>query len=173
MYQTSIDDSWEEPVDLAGLKAYLSLRDGRVDDSYLLHLAATAREMLEEGPLDGVISARRFQADVSEGMADAPIRLFGPLLSVDSVEYTDTDGDAAELDDWTAILGPRALLSVEWPDDIDGDLTVTYTAGYEHVPLPIVQAVKSVSRNLYERRDGDPLTPDIVRMVQPYRRLAV
>lgn len=181
MYEDTIDDTVTEPVNLTELKSYLSLiEDGRVDDAYLLSLAASARSMLEEGVLDCVIAARTFEASASADQACLPVQLHAPLLSVDSVTYRRIDPDTGEegegtVEDYTVHRHPEypCVTIDKWPEDALGDVTVTYTSGMERVPPAIIQAIKMMCLSLYRRDETSPLTAEVKALVSPYVRYHV
>lgn len=160
----STDENIEEPVSLEGLKAYLALRDAdRPDDSYLKGLVTTARAMLEdEGGLERVIVPRSFELTFSrEQCDDKVLHLYPSLIEVEEITYTDTEGEEQEITDYGVELGPRAELWFEWPEDIDGDVTVRFTSGYEQYPQCILLAIKMMCKSMYARTEGSPITPEI------------
>ena len=103
----STDEQVEEPVNLEGLKAYLSLRDNRLDeDSYLMQLVTTARTMLEnEGGLERVIVPRSFELEFSEDDCRRIMHLYRPLLEVEAITYTDAEGEEQEITEYGVELG--------------------------------------------------------------------
>lgn len=165
----STDDQIQEPVDLEGLKAYLSMRENRdCDDSYLRQLVTTARTMLEdEGGLERVIVPRSFELRFSEEDCRHVLHLYPPLLEVESVKYIDTEGEEQEITEFGVTLGIRAEFWVEYPEDAVGDITVRFTSGYEHYPPCIILAIKMMCRSMYERTVDNPLTPEIKDIIQP------
>lgn len=160
----STDEDFEEPVSLEGLKAYLALRDtDRPDDSYLKGLVTTARAMLEdEGGLERVIVPRSFELTFSEEQCvDKVLHLYPSLIEVEEITYTDSEGEEREITEYGTELGPRAELWFEWPEDIDGDVTVRFTSGYEQYPQCILLAIKMMCKSMYARAEGSPITPEI------------
>lgn len=84
-----------------------------------------------------------------------------PIVSVDSVAYTDTDGAAQTLADTRAILGtwPAKLhpaRDTDWPDISEAEgVDVTLTGGYAEgdVPLRAVQAMLLLIAHWYRNRE--------------------
>ncbi len=165
----STDEQVEEPVNLEGLKAYLSLRDNRLDeDSYLMQLVTTARTMLEnEGGLERVIVPRSFELEFTEDDCRRVMHLYRPLLEVEAITYTDAEGEEQEITEYGVELGIRAEVWFEYPEDAVGDITVRFTSGYEHYPPCIILAIKMMCRAMYERTVDNPLTPEVRDVIQP------
>lgn len=165
---TSVDDGFEEPVSLEGLKAYLSLRESdRPDDSYLKGLVSTARAMLEDaGGLERVIVPRSFELSFSEEECHLIMDLYPLLIEVEKVYYTDADGNEQEITEYGVEPGLRAQVWFDYPDDAVGDVTVRFTSGYEEYPPCIILAIKMMCRAMYERTVEDPLTPEVRQVIQ-------
>lgn len=163
-----LDDVVEEPVNLEGLKAYLSVRDGREnDDSYLQQLVTTARTMLEdEGGLERVIVSRSFELSFSEDQCRRILHLYRPLLEVESITYEDADGEEHEITEFGVETGIRAEVWFDYPEDAVGDVHVRFVSGYDHIPPCIVLAIKMMCRSMYERSVDNPLTPEVRDVIQ-------
>lgn len=173
MFSDSIDTKPPEPVDVEALRAYLSLNEGRVDDSYLLSLVTTARTMLEDH-IGHVIATRAFTLSIGEREAKGPIAVHPDLLSVDSITYTAVDAEGtestAEITAYTVHphpIDPYITLDDGYPEDATGDIELMFTSGYDHVPECIVLAIKMMCLSLYNRSEESPLTDAVRRIVMP------
>ena len=86
-----------------------------------------------------------------------------PVLSVDSITYTDPDGDSQTLTDFTFTDAQPAYIDIESPPhvfDKGRPVTIMVTAGYaveDSPPRPVPEifksAVKLMVGNLYENRE--------------------
>lgn len=164
----STDEDFEEPVNLEGLKAYLSLREGdRIDDSYLKGLVSTARAMLEDaGGLERVIVPRSFELTFTREQCEGMMELYPPLIEVEEITYTDLDGEEQEITEYGVETGMPAQLWLEYPEDADGDITVRFTSGYASYPPCIILAIKMMAKSMYARTEGSPLTPEVRDVIQ-------
>ena len=89
-----------------------------------------------------------------------PIRLpYGPIQSVTSIKYVDTNGAEQTLavDQYLLTNGGEVVLAhnVSWPSlrgDAEG-VRVRYVAGFETVPAAITQAVLLMTGDLYKNRE--------------------
>lgn len=166
---TSTDTTVIEPINLEGIKAYLSLRqDDESEDSYLQSLVSTSRSLLEDY-LDRVITARSFMTEMYyEGFYP----LYPDVLTLDSVRYIKQDGAEAEIEDYDYATGPEGGVWIIRPNDIlaDSPVTVIYTSGYDTVPESVKLGIKMMSKTMYSRTDANPLTEDVRRLVSPERR---
>lgn len=159
------DDKIVEPVNLQGLKQYLSLREDDItEDPYLNQLITTARSRLEEeGGLERVIALRSFTAEFDGGYWH---QLHRSLVDIDSVTYTDTEGVEQEIKDYEVQLGNAALIGFNIPADIDGSVTVKFISGYEQVPTSLILAIKMMCKEMYSRSITDPLTDEVRKLIQ-------
>lgn len=164
----SVDDKIVEPVNLEGIKAYLSLRaDDESEDSYLLSLVTTSREMLEDY-IGRVISPRSFVSDVYYA---GRFYLYPELVQIELVSYVDEDGHIRETEDydWSDDL---SCIDVRRPADAmrNAPVTVRYVSGYQRMPENIVLAIKMMARTMYSRADTNPLTPEVRALVSTERK---
>ncbi|MFA6711093.1 MAG: hypothetical protein WCR83_07220 [Candidatus Methanomethylophilaceae archaeon] len=165
MFTASTDEKITEPVNLEGLKAYLSLReeDG-VEDSYLNQLIMTARSRLEEY-LETVIAVRSFELEFDSGYWH---ELYRPLTSVDLITYKDPSDVEHEIEDYETVVGNKAIVGFEIPEDLkEGtSVKVAFTSGMEECPTSIVLGIKMMCKEMYSRSGLDPLTDDVKKIVQ-------
>lgn len=164
----SVDDKVVEPVNLEGIKAYLSLRaDDESEDSYLLSLVTTSREMLEDY-IGRVISPRSFVSDVYYA---GRFYLYPELVQIELVSYVDEDGHIRETEDydWSDDL---SCIDVRRPADAmrNAPVTVRYVSGYQRMPENIMLAIKMMARTMYSRADTNPLTPEVRALVSTERK---
>lgn len=165
MFTASTDEKITEPVNLEGLKAYLSLRDeDDVEDSYLNQLIMTARSRLEEY-LEAVIAVRSFELEYD---SEYWHELYRPLISVDGITYTDASDVEQEIDDYEVLVGNKASVGFEIPEDLKAGtpVTVAFTSGMEECPTSIVLGIKMMCKEMYSRSGLDPLTDDVKKIVQ-------
>lgn len=164
---TSIDTDIIEPVNLEGLKAYLSLReDSTSDDSYLEQLITSARSRLEEeGGLERVIAMRPFETIIADDQYWHD--LYRPLVSIDEVKYTDATGTVRHVEDYDYAIGNSAGIGFIPPQDIKAGtgVTVRYTSGYEQYPPSIILAIKMMCKSMYSRESGDPLSDEVRKLI--------
>jgi len=158
----SIDDDIFEPVNLEGLKQYLSLRvDETEEDPYLNQLITTARSRLEEG-LERVITLRSFEIEFDGGYWH---QLYTSLVEIESVTYEDADGVEHSITDYD-LQKEASMIGFDIPKDVDGTVTVRFTSGYEQVPTSLVLAIKIMCKEMYSRSENDPMTDEVWKLVQ-------
>lgn len=121
-------------------------------------------------------------------LVDKPIRLLKPpVISVEHIYYTDTDGDEQEFEDFQEKLtGASPLVApdyqMSWPQtrDVFNAVRVEYTAGYgaaaTDVPEDIIQAVKLLATTYFELRDLKEMEklecfPVLKMLLNPFRIL--
>lgn len=83
----------------------------------------------------------------------------GPILSVTSIGYLDSAGDAqtlTETTDWVLRADGTVTPVASWPglDDDPEAVTITYVAGQESVPAPIKWAALLMAGYLYLNREA-------------------
>lgn len=143
-----------EPVDLAAMKEHLRVTDNSEDATITAYIAA-AREHCEQ--LTDRILVQR-QITEARYTRWGVIRLYRrPIVSVDSVAYTDTAGNPATYTGARLVDGVLyPAMDGTWPELRKGELfTVTYTAGYAAgaVPQAFVQAIKLLVGHWFANRE--------------------
>ena len=173
-----------DPVTLAEAKAHLRV-DFAEDDALISAIIKAATGHLDgwTGTLGRALVSQQW----SQGFGCFAERLrlpLGPVISVDSVTYTDTAGALQTVPaDQYAVAYPSGLPEVvmraafTWPGvsgDVVSPVVVTYTAGYDEVPHPIKQAILLHVGTLYEYREtmADKVKPTSAyeALIAPYRR---
>lgn len=163
-----------EPVTLAELKAHCRVDDDiTADDAYLTALIQTARELAEHLTNRALV---RQQLELSLPGFPLAIELpMAPLISVESVEYIDSDGTEQTLVANTdyqldSRREPALVLpawNTAWPGTrtVPNAVTVTYWAGYApdetvsptdyraNVPNAIKQWIMIRAQQMYELRE--------------------
>lgn len=163
--RTPADDA-SEPVSLADAKAHLRV-DGADEDSVITALIEAAREQCEEylrrTILDSIIQLR-----LDYFHAERFCLPRGPVRSIESVSYLDTDGVNTALDQSTyTLLTGRELDEITlgygktWPATLTqpGAVTIDYAAGMAlndgtGAPAPVVHAIKLLVGHLFENREA-------------------
>lgn len=147
-----------EPFDLAEAKAHLRV-EGSDDDALITALITTVRQACEDRIERTLITSTWVhEMDYLELRTRLPM---GPVQSVASVQYMDTDGVRQTLpdDQWQFTAG--ILLPVHlamWPLRLvqPGAARITYTAGYgttgASVPKPYIAWMKLALTDLYDNR---------------------
>lgn len=172
----------EAMLSLESLRLHLRL-DSEEEDAQLVALRAAAVGHLES--LGIVTVARQWQI-AYPGFAVPPQLPLGPVLSVDSVLYTDVAGveQALAADAWSASLAcdPAVILPAgAWPDTAPRPdaVRVLFTAGSagDAVPAQLVQALRLLIAHWFENREASVVAVQAMRlpfgvtaMIAPYRR---
>lgn len=145
-----------EPITLERAKVHLHVVISDEDD-YISDLIVAARQMAE-GRLNRTLVQRQMVATF-RSWCDTMRLLKPPIVSVDSVDYTDVDGVLQSFADFdligaavTATYGTEVPALRYRPDAI----RVTYTAGYAEgeVPRPIISWMLLVIGALYAHRES-------------------
>lgn len=155
-------------VTLSDVKSYLNL-DGTDEDALINSLIGAASNHLC-GP-DGILhrSVREWQYElvcygfpVHAGNVDGAIRLpLPPIVSVDSITYTDADEAEQTLADtaYELIVDDADVpyvcpVSDTWPEaPFDSTVTIAYTAQSDPVPQEIKVACLMLIANMFDARD--------------------
>jgi len=113
-----------EPLDLGTVKDYLRVTDN-VEDSKISAMIPRARLWVEEHT--GLALIQRQFVELHSPRNGA-VRLYrGPLISVASSTYVDSDGVDQSFD--ATATPPSTKLTGDWPSTDGGPFQVTYTAG--------------------------------------------
>lgn len=167
-----------EPVTLAELRAHLNITasgspESHPDDELVEAQGVAAREWVE-AYIGVAIIQRQHKLYLDSFPSTDYIELpRSNLISIDSVQYVDSDGatqtwDAANYSADTASWVGRLLrgYNIDWPTirSQRQAITITYTAGFAddgasppdltaNVPKAIKAAIKLIVANLYEHRE--------------------
>ncbi|MDX0897438.1 phage gp6-like head-tail connector protein [Sinorhizobium medicae] len=157
-------------VSLAEAKSHLRVFHND-DDAYIDALVETATALLDgaDGWLGRALVEQvwqynidRFPCPDSYGRAGRVYIPLAPLMSVDTVEYTKTDGTTAAITDFRTFgLGstqPSYILpavDASWPTTRCEPETarITFTAGYAEPPVGIKHAILLMVGHWYENRE--------------------
>lgn len=172
-------------VTLAEAKRHLRV-DHNDDDLHIdsLILATTAWIDGADGWLGRALGEQEWQLSVSAfPLRDLKLPL-APLISVESVSYTDTSGSEITFDNFRVVgagtTGPGSIVpsfGYSWPmtgSEPDA-VRVAFTAGYGSVPAPIRHAILLMVGHYYESREAvttekpDILPLGVDALLMPYR----
>lgn len=157
-----------EPVTLERARQHLRLvatgsPESHPDDDLVNDYITAARVMAEQFT-DRIIVQREYdlRATAFAHYMTLPV---APVVSIDSIEYTDTDGASQTFTDYVVDLNREpARLYIEDPPSIEDDsrIVLTVTAGYRSgesppgadlVPQTIKQAILMLVGHFYENRE--------------------
>ncbi len=166
-----------EPISVADVRSYLSMEpDDTGDDPVLTSAIESCRDRLESF-LPYYLASRRVTASrdlCTWGLmpSDCTMTLKGPVLEIVSVRVeSPMDSVTVPADRWW-----RDGLTVH--ADIGGLLqgatrmVTEYTSG-SHVTPNVRRALLMMVKSVYERRDEDPLTDEVYRIVMPEMELSL
>lgn len=153
-------DSVVSPVSLALAKLHVGQSSDADDEIIRLYVDA-ATEFIE-GPNGAGICMASQQWDYFLDVFPYEIEIgIGPLVSVDSITYTDENGTPGqtvassvyEVDAERGLI--RSKEGQSWPtvDTIYKAITIRFTAGYTNVPVDLQRAVLSIAAHGYEFRE--------------------
>lgn len=154
-----------EPVTLAEARLQVKADDSVTADDTLITAQIVAARQLAENETGRSLITQTWRLTLDE-FPDGPIRLERPpLISVESVQYVDTNGVTQTMSasdyivDTTHVHGEIALAYNEsWPDTRDqrNAVTVNFTTGYgdaSAVPGAIKAAILLTIGDLYANRE--------------------
>lgn len=157
MILENISTSITEPVTLIEVKEHLRIEENHEDD-YLTVLIKAAREQAE-AYCETVIPSQLFRLTLDCFPSSISIQKV-PLISVESISYTDTAGDAQALAQYyiqrsTVSADIKPLYGESFPGTEDGrdKVVIEFTAGYDEMPETIKHAIKLIAGSLYEQRE--------------------
>ncbi|QPC87412.1 hypothetical protein GA830_12165 [Mesorhizobium sp. NBSH29] len=170
------------PVTLDEAKA--QLRVDSADDSTLIEgMIQAATDHLDgwTGILGRCLVEQTWKQDFDGFSSCLPLPL-GPVMSVTSVEYTDTNGAPATVDPgaYSVKTDAGGQSRIEFKGvSVSGPVSVTYIAGYESVPPALKTAILLLVGHWYAHREavtGDsaivlPMAVDA--LIAPFRRVGV
>lgn len=177
-------------VSLAEAKLHLRVEHDS-EDALIETLIAAATGNLDgkDGILGRALMPQTWRMKLSAFPADDIVLPLPPLISVDSIGYTDSDDAAQTFEDFTVDLADGTITPDDaWPTGTD--VVVTFTAGYpgeetdsppgpNGVPAPIKQAILLLVGHWYANREA--VTPQAANelpmavqwLINPYRRPGV
>lgn len=145
-----------EPITTAEAKAHLRVVDNTSEDGLIDDLTAAARRWVED--YTGHILVEREIPLSFQEWGDFLTIFLQPVTSIDTITYTDANGDEQEFDDFAFSAGQYPLLIypvTEFPTLGDnGTITVPVTAGYDEVPEPLIHALKVMLTAMFMNRGG-------------------
>lgn len=150
--------SYGEPVDLQTAKQHLRIVDDTSEDELIAGYIQAAREWFENHT--GHILVQREITQTFDRFAGYLELHQRPIVSVDEIAYTDTDGAAQTVASFvtTGLRYPLRVYpahSEAWPSTRTNTLVeVTFTAGYAEgeVPQRAVQAILLLVENWFRNR---------------------
>jgi uncharacterized phiE125 gp8 family phage protein len=167
-------DPTVEPVSVTELKAHLRIDWTEEDEALLIYLKA-AREYAEAYTSRSFSTSTYVMRFIQFPSDGDPIRLPRlPLIEVESLTYTDNDGnstmlfqspptntapqvgslDVVESDD-SAEIYPGPENNHTWPTvTSNGRVRLTFVAGYTTVPAAVKQAILHHAAHLYRNREA-------------------
>jgi uncharacterized phiE125 gp8 family phage protein len=156
-----------EPISLEDAKAQLRILSDD-EDSVITAAITDARGWIED--YTGLILTRRAVTEVVTGFGD--VLSTWPIVSIDSVDYTDADGaDQALVDtDYFAQIArrPARIVARSWPRILTGStVAVTMTAGFatpEAIQLfspNILRAMRILVAGFFNDREAGGLAGDV------------
>lgn len=155
-----------EPISLTDAKLHLRV-DTSDDDAYITMLITAARQWVEQMSNLCII-----QQTVVEKFNSFPAYGYfnlakSPVISVDSIQYTDTNGDTqtwASTEYDTDLVSKPARIMPKFAKTYPSTrvaltpVSITYKAGFgaaaTSVPVPIIQAMKLLIGEMYENRQA-------------------
>lgn len=156
-----------EPVTLERARQHLYLTASgspatHPDDDLVESYIAAARVTAEKFT-DRIFPQRTFELR-ARSFAKSMTLPIAPVQSIDSIEYTDTDGNSQTFTDYTVDLyaDPATIEIGELPSIEEGSrIVVTVTAGYpsgnsppdaDEIPQPVKHAILMLVGHFYENR---------------------
>lgn len=156
-----------EPVTLDEAQAHLRSDDDVTENATITALITAAREYCEAVTRQAL--AEQTIEAYPERLSGAIQLPVGPLLSVDSIVYTDstnTERTVGETDYIADVLSCRIVPVQPWPTFDAAPINpikITYIAGYETTPQSVKQAMLLLIGHWYINREA--VSTDIVRPI--------
>lgn len=149
-----------EPISLEEAKLQCRIVNDDSENALLTKYIAAAREWVEN--YTGRALVQRSFTEYRDCFGDYIEISVRPLVSVESVDYVDTDGAEQAYADFVGVLdrSPARIYPEHggsWPSIAGyGGVTVTYTAGYAEgeVPLALQQAMLVMVGHFYKHREA-------------------
>lgn len=151
----------DEPISLSEAKDHLRVSDDS-EDNYILSLIPAARRYVENR--SGLVIKRRQFTERHLPKYGAILLTQAPIVSIDSIDYKDTDQADAQYTDARFFFGSSIIfpaLAGSWPVPYSGELfSITYTAGLSAADLAtddysaLVHAMKLLMGHWYGQRES-------------------
>ena len=147
-----------EPITVAEAKQHLRIVDNTGEDTLIGAYIAAARRWVED--YTGHILVEREVVLNFPSWGDYLSVFLRPVTSVDTITYTDADGEEQPYEDFLTSDAQYPLLIrpvAEFPElGTNGSITVTLTAGYEAeaIPEPLIHAIKVLLTAMFQNRGG-------------------
>lgn len=149
-----------DPISLGEAREWLRV-DGTAEDYHILTALRAAADNLE-GPNGAGIALSPTQWDYTLDSFPREIRIgLVPLISVDSITYTDTAGASQTFaaSDYEVSLQRgliRPVATASWPgtDSAYDAVTIRFTAGYNDLPGDLQMAVQLLMAHYFENREA-------------------
>lgn len=138
-------------ISLAEAREHLNIPDEETSDDAEIRTVITAASGAVERHL-GIVVARRTLTEHLTAVENQPLRLRPPVLEV--LAAVDPAGDEVDTSGWTVdphtgfVTGATA-----------GAVTVTYRAGLDVVPQPVITATQIVCAHLWATQRANTFTP--------------
>lgn len=143
-----------EPVTLADAKAQLRVLDTS-EDALITSYIVAAREYVEN--LTGLILVQREVTETRERFGQFLQLNWRPVVSVDPIDYADSDGNAATFADFLpSLYRARVYPLASFPSvQNNSEISITYTAGYAEgeAPQSLVQAILLLVGHWFANRE--------------------
>ncbi len=146
-----------EPVSLAQAKAHLRVIDTS-EDALITSLIVAAREWVERET--GQILVQRTKTKRLDRFGGYIELYWRPVVAVTSISYPDTAGVDATYTGFRTNIGESRVypaLNGSWPSiGANGEITVTYTAGYAvgQEPQSLIQAMLLLIGHWFANREA-------------------
>lgn len=163
-----------EPLDLADVKSFLSIRDDDTSqDPFLQSSITMCRAILErllpEYIITGTVKASALLRPTILTERTV-IYVKGPIRSIKTVTATVFGGESAEV---TASILDDSHIIVDLSEFTEAvRVQVTYVVG-SSIDYGLRAALLTMIRNRYDRRNEDPYTEEVRRMAYPYMRINI
>lgn len=147
-----------EPITVAEAKQHLRVVDNTSEDGLIGDYIAAARRWVED--YTGHILVEREVNLSFSAWGDYLTVFLQPVTSIDTITYTDADGEEQDFDGFAYSAGqyPLRLYPVEEfpPLGDNGTITVPVTAGYgeDEIPEPLIHAIKVLLTAMFMNRGG-------------------
>jgi len=163
-----------EPLDLADVKSYLSIRSADTSQDAFLQEAitmcrATMEPHLPYYILTGTVKARTIITTPRGHDDKVIIAIKGPIRTITSATVTPLE-EASETVEASIVDECHIIVDLSAYRHQTVRFDITYTVG-SAVDYGLRTALLTMVHNRYDRRYEDPYTEEVRRMVYPYMRL--
>jgi hypothetical protein len=163
--ENKVETEPTELISVATVKDHLHI-DGTEEDTYLTSLIKQCRKRVENYCSISIGSQSR-EGRIYLNYCDEFRVPYGPLLSVESLEYVNPPNDNEDMteDEDFVVMGDR-IKSYR-----GGEFAIEYTAGYETLPYDLGLALLNEIAFRYENRgDGSLVSEGAKSLLTPYKR---